>query len=107
MEALSIKNLLKGAVKRARIGRQINAVNIVEEVNSMLKRFLPPTNQNDAKCISYKKGYVSIYTLNSSASQALSFHKDEILNNLTNMFPEHKFHKITFKVVRRFPNKEI
>ncbi len=107
MESLSIKDLLKGAVKRARIGRQISAVSIVDEVNSMLKRFLPSSNENDAKCISYKNGYVLIYTINSSASQALSYHKDEILNNLKDMFPEHKFNKITFRVVRRFPNKEI
>ena len=107
MVVISLKHLLKGAVSRARISRQVDAVEIVRFVNDALRRFLPTEHAQKAKAVSFKDGIVSIYLLNSSIRHALAVTEQDLLRKLQEAFPEKQFYKFSMRVCKRFPNDDL
>ena len=107
MAIFPLKHLVKAAIHRAHITRQVSAHEIVRFANDLLVRLAPTGHPSDARATSYKDQVLSIYVLHSSARQALVGSEQDLLTKLRVAFPEKVFQKLSIRVSKRFPNEEV
>ena len=107
MPIIPLKNLLKGAISRARISRQVDARELVLFVNDALRRLVPFEKSQDAKAVSYKDGVMTIYVLHSSARHLLAQAEPDLLRKLKETFPEKQVLHFSIRISKRFPNEDL
>jgi len=103
MPIIPLKNLLKGAVSRARISRQVNAREILLFVNDALRRLVPLDRSQDAKAVSYKEGVITIYVLHSAARHVLAQCEPDLLRKVKEAFPEKTVTSFSIRISKQFP----
>ncbi len=101
--AIHLKDLLKGAVGRARITRQVGAAQVVERTTEVIRRLLPTNRHSDARVISFKDGVVRIEASNGAASQVIRRHEEQIIKELSSLLPDVKIEKIRTRIHRPRP----
>lgn len=107
MPIFQLKHLIRGAVHRAHVTRQVDALEIVRFVNDALRRQLPSGFGEKTKAISYKEGVISICVLSSSVRHVLSGFEPDLLRKLRETFPEKSFTSLSVRLAKRFPNDDL
>ncbi len=107
MPIFTLKQLIRGAVHRAHVTRQVSALEIVRFMNDTLRRLLPNGSGANVKAISYKEGIVCICALNASVRHVVLSLETELLQKLRVAFPEKPFTKLSLRINKRFPNEDI
>lgn len=103
----SLKDLLTDAVRRANIGRQVTAAQIVLVSNEYFDKNLFGRRRSDVRAVSFKNGAIMIGCLNSSASQYVSQLKNELLEHVQKQIPKSDIKRIQTLVMKSFPSSEL
>ncbi|MFH1404864.1 MAG: hypothetical protein ABIH21_02080 [Patescibacteria group bacterium] len=103
----TLKDLLKGAVSRANIGRQVTATQIVETANQTLKKIMPDGRDLDARALSYKNKKILIECRNSAASHFINSQSRDIIEMIKTRIPDCELEKINTRVVGKFSTSEL
>lgn len=107
MAIFTLKQLIRGAVSRAHVTRQVNALEIVRFANDALRRQLPGGFGSSVKVISYKEGVLSICALSASVRHVILSFEPDFLRKLKEAFPEKSFVKLSLRISKRFPNEDL
>ncbi len=99
-----MKDLLRGAMTRNRISKQITSSQIVEVANKILPSILPAGREKDATVISFQNGVLKIVVNNSSSKEHLTYQESDIVARIRREFPEVKIERITFNIRRSYSN---
>jgi hypothetical protein len=102
--ATHLKDLLRHAVARARITRQVDAMEIISFTTDALSRTLPDALKNRVRAVSYKNGLITVEVVGAAVRHALIGTEINTLDKLRQTFPEKKFEKISMRVCRIFSN---
>jgi hypothetical protein len=98
MALSSINNLLTGAVKRANIGRQLQASYIVAIANDKLSLLLPAEGQQDAKAESYLKGVLAVGAVSGVVCQFLKEQEAQYLKSLNEKLGDGVVTAVSYRV---------
>lgn len=101
----SIKDLIKGAVSRAKIGKQVEAAMAVEVANQYLREALG-AQAEQARAISCSKGVLRIGCKTGAASQWIAQHKLAIMEAVKRRVPSIVLENVETRVVGKFPSSE-
>ena len=83
-----IKNLLNKSINKAGIGRQMEATQVVEQADRVLRQILSQPVYEKIKPVSFKDGMLTIACLNSVAAQEVKLMQREIVEKINQVFDE-------------------
>jgi len=83
----SLKNLLPGAISRAKITRQVATAQVAAAADEYLRLALPPGHQNDAHCLYLRDGRLTIGGVNGSVISFLRLRENELLAHIKSREP--------------------
>ncbi len=98
-----MKDLLRGAMSRNRITKQITSSQIVETANQILPSLLPAGREKDARAVSFKNKILKISVKNSSSKDHLLYKENDIVSRIRREFPQIKIEKISFSIRKSNP----
>lgn len=85
---IKIKNLLNKSINRAGFSRQIEATQVVEQADKVLRQILSQKVYEKIKPVSFKNGALTIACLNSVAAQEVKLRQREIIAQINQPFKE-------------------
>lgn len=106
MNPTPMKDLLRGAMVRNRISKQITSSQIVELANKILPSMLPVGREKDAHAVSFKNQILKINVKNTSSKEHLHFQETDIVARIRREFEEVEIEHIGFYIRRSNPNNQ-
>ena len=95
---ISIKDLLKPAVKRAGIEKEVTMAQLLEAGNEAVAKLLPPGHQLDARVISLREGVLMVACRHASASFAVSRGANHVLDAVKRAAPRADVRRLVARV---------
>jgi len=99
---LPLRDLLSGALNRARAGRSLLAVRIVEACQEALQKFFPFGGEKDFRVLSFRDGIIVVECLNAPAAHAVSERRVAVEAVLMALFPEAAPFRLCTRIVSGF-----
>lgn len=95
---ISIKDLLKPAVKRAGIEKEVSGAQVLEAANAAVALLLPPGHGQDARTVSLREGILTVACRHASAAFAVSRGANQVLDAVKRAAPRADVRRLVTRV---------
>src|SRR3989344_2797778 len=99
----SLQSLLRDAVARAHITKQVGASQVVEAANNFLLTM--PGQIKDKRAVAYRNNVLTIHCLNSPAGYHLRAANDTLMTEIKRALPGCDLKEIQVQIVARFKER--
>ncbi len=88
MPLFQLKDLLKNAVLRAGVSREITTAQIILSANEALESFVPTAYRKQTRAVSIREGIIAVHVTSSSLGQFIQDHEQAIIDRIKRQEPE-------------------